>query len=404
MANTIIKENLLQRELIRQLDKNRVISAWANRKYQKQLTQQGDTVTVQEFPRLRGQRGGTAGAEITEQDWAINSHQLTVNQVLQDNRPIKDIEKVQSNIDLHGQVAGQFSYAISQSHENHIALKAVLGASSANEVNAGTPTTVTAGNSYGIVESLRVKLANQDVYDSCALFVNPQTSSYIRQSGIFDGYVMGLMERRKGMIPTMNGLQGELSGFAIYETNNLPFRQSLTLDTVPTADDTLTVTLYDIETETSTDIVFKFVASPTDPGDIDIKGSAALQQAAVIAAITGGAGAGTDYIEVSAANRKLLTEYEVSLGTFASDVGLFTANRQITLSETFTAATNIFGDAGLVLFAVDKEAINFVDQMTKLKTTDAENGFFSRVLYESVYQAEVLGRNSRRIATLDVAV
>jgi hypothetical protein len=42
--------------------------------------------------------------------------------------------------------------------------------------------------------------------------------------------------------------------------------------------------------------------------------------------------------------------------------------------------------------------------MTKLKTTDAENGFFSRVLYESVYQAEVLGRNSRRIATLDVAV
>ena len=78
MANTIITKPILQREITRFLDKNRVMTAWANRKYEGDLKNQGDTVTVQEFPNLAGQHGGTAGADITNQDWAITSEDIVV--------------------------------------------------------------------------------------------------------------------------------------------------------------------------------------------------------------------------------------------------------------------------------------------------------------------------------------
>lgn len=59
--------------------------------------------------------------------------------------------------------------------------------------------------------------------------------------------------------------------------------------TNPTANDTVTVN----------GVVFTFVATPTLPGDVDIGGSAAVSVDNLVAAINGGAGAGTTYIEVS---------------------------------------------------------------------------------------------------------
>lgn len=52
-ANTIIKENLLVKETIRLLDKKFVILPWANTEFEDEIKQQGDSVSVQTFPRIQ---------------------------------------------------------------------------------------------------------------------------------------------------------------------------------------------------------------------------------------------------------------------------------------------------------------------------------------------------------------
>jgi len=404
MANTIVVKDLLQKEVIRKLDKNRVISAWANTKYQGDLREQGDTVTVQTFPDLVPTLGGTAGDDITTTDWAITSENLQVAQVAQDSRKVKNIEEVRSNLALRSQIADRFAYALAQTHERHVGITAVQNVNSSNAINAGAPADLTASTVYAAVEAMRQKLSQQNSFGNAALFVNPETASFIRQSGLFDGFVEGLVARKGSAIATMNGLMGELAGFTIYETNNLPYKVDLEMATQPTADDTITIGVTDID-GTSTDVVITFKATASAAGECDLGANVAATQANLVAMINGtGTGDGTDYFEFTAAQRGLLNRAEANLGAFSSDVAALTLNNEGTVAETFTDATDTWGTPALVLFGIDREAVNFVDQMTKFKVNPATSngGFYDLVQYESAYQGGVLGDNDKRIVTSEI--
>jgi hypothetical protein len=132
-----------------------------------------------------------------------------------------------------------------------------------------------------------------------------------------------------------NGYVGQATrNLAVHESNSLTSNYSLAFGTNPTANDTITIG----------QVVFKFVASPSAAGDIDIGSDAAGSLANLVVAINGGAGAGTAYVEVSTANRVYLQD---TIGAIATDnttaLGLeCVGGGRVTCSETLTAAGDIW--------------------------------------------------------------
>lgn len=55
------------------------------------------------------------------------------------------------------------------------------------------------------------------------------------------------------------------------------------------------------------------------------------------------------------------------------------------------------------MLAMDKDSVHFVNQMTGMKTTDAEKGFRTNLLSEIIYWGKVFSENSKRICTLKYA-
>jgi len=183
MANTIVLKDLLMKETIAYLDKSLVVAKHANRAYTGDLKQKGNTVSVQIFPRLTLQTGGTAGADITSQYFVITSEDLVINQIAQANYEITDLEVIQSNLDLRSEVARELAYQLAVTYDSFVSALAIAGAG--NEV---TTVALTKSNVYGEVEKMRVLLGDDNVTDNLALFVSPQVASFIRQSPEWDGF------------------------------------------------------------------------------------------------------------------------------------------------------------------------------------------------------------------------
>lgn len=156
-----------------------------------------------------------------------------------------------------------------------------------------------------------------------------------------------------------NGYVNEqVASAEVYVSENLTAEAVLGLATEPTANDTVVIN----------GVTFTFVASPTLPGDVDLGGSADVSRANLTAAINAGAGAGTAYIELSAANRRTITKTYRITATNNNTTNKMTivgvGAGRLTLSETFTDATDAwdknfihayFGKKGAIDVVVQKE-------------------------------------------------
>lgn len=157
-----------------------------------------------------------------------------------------------------------------------------------------------------------------------------------------------------------NGYVNEqVASAEVYVSENLTGEATLGLATEPTANDTVVIN----------GVTFTFVASPTNPGDVDLGGSADVSRANLTAAINAGAGAGTAYIELSAANRRLITKtYRITASNNdTTNVMTITGigSGRLALSETFTDVTDAwtknfihtyFGKKGAIDVVVQKES------------------------------------------------
>lgn len=153
-----------------------------------------------------------------------------------------------------------------------------------------------------------------------------------------------------------NGYVNEqVASAEVYVSENLTGEATMFLNTQPTANDTVTIN----------GVVFTFVVTPTVAGDVDIA-AADTARANLAAAINAGAGAGTAYIELSAANRRLITKtYRITA------VNDNTANTltltgigagRMTLSETFTATPDVWSENFIHVYFGKKGAIDCVIQ------------------------------------------
>lgn len=393
MSNTIITKELLQKEVTKNLDKNASIFPIANRQYEWELKKQGQTVTVQQLPSFDMDQGITAWWDITAEDWAITSENLTCDQAMNKAIKILDIEDTRSNLDLASMLWWRLQESVNRAYDQFTAVTAVRWAITANRLVEGSPATESSSTAFWTVESFRYTTDQQNVSDNVFLFVNPIFKSFLRQSSLLDNTETWIWMR-------INWEVWRASDLRVIMTNNLPFKQKITLVTIPTAWDTFTITVW------STTITFTFVASWTaaNAWEISIWANAAAAQANMVLAInwtwTPWA---TTYIDLSAANRKLLRNAFVQMTSFSSNVSYLTAWKYVLLAEVVTPADFVLWTASRVLFSMDNNAVNIARQLVWYKMTDAEKWFYKNVLVEDVYWWAVLNDNDKRIITKEIA-
>ncbi len=167
-----------------------------------------------------------------------------------------------------------------------------------------------------------------------------------------------------------NGYTGYFHGFECFLSNALPWTATLELPTIPTAGDTLVINGVTLTAAADN--------SATAAGEYSIEAAVDDAAANLVLLINGTGTAGADeYIDVSAANRRLLKNITASYDTATNLLTLVSSGwGTVEVSETFTAAGNIF--------TVGKEQLHCIFALAKScslvvqKTPELEENFVSR--------------------------
>lgn len=253
----------------------------------------------------------------------------------------------------------------------------------------GNPITLSTSNIFKVLTGVYAVIKNNDVEDENDFFgvVDPFFLAILSQT------MMGKDLMNEEVIK--NGYRGRVSKFEMLESSNLPATFSLAIATNPTADDTVVIN----------GVTFKFVASPTDPGDVDIGASAAASVDNLVAAVNGAAGAGTTYIELSAANRDKMdkitaTDNTTSIGFVAVGTG------RPTLSETLTAGADGFTATSKVLHCLfgKKGSIDVVMQQgVDITFTQEPKQKTKNALIDALYGRKVFDEGVQQLVDVQIA-
>lgn len=255
---------------------------------------------------------------------------------------------------------------------------------------AGNGITLATDNLAKVFSELQAKLLSNNIEESgdLAVVVDPYVASIVNQTII--GKNIQLTD-----LTLKNGYAGPLLGFSMYISNNLTYTASLAFGTNPTANDTVTIA----------GVAFKFVASPSAAGDIDIGSDDAESLANLVLAINGGA-VGTAYVALSAANRKILTNARVvaTAGTDVLTIKAIGAGR-ISVSETLTAAGDVWSKKMIHCFAGRMKSIDVVvqqDVMPDLRKEPKQKTV--NVLTDALYGMKTFSDGAQRFLDLQIAV
>jgi hypothetical protein len=217
----------------------------------------------------------------------------------------------------------------------------------------GTAITLNSTTVPQLVSRMGAKLRNknnQEVATNMVLVVDSYAASDITQ------YLLGKNIDLAGNV-FKNGYTGDVSNAQLYVSENLSGEAVLALATEPTANDTVSVG----------GVTFTFVASPTNPGDVDLGGSADATRANLAAAINQGAGAGTAYIAFTSStdldNVSKLAATNDNTANTLTVVG--TGTGRLTVAETLTAGGDSWSSNFIHCYYGKKGAIDLVIQDMK---------------------------------------
>lgn len=221
--------------------------------------------------------------------------------------------------------------------------------------STGTPITLSSTTVPQMVSRMPAKLrrtANQNVMANMALVVDAYAASDIAQ------YLLGKNIDLAGSV-FKNGYTGDVSNAQMFVSENLAATAVLSLATDVTADDTITVN----------GVVWTAKATPANPGEFDISGTADGTRAIIGNAINGsatGQDSATGYYEVSAANRALLRGITATNDNSANTLTLQgVGTGRLIVSETLTDATDTWTKNYIHCYFGKKGAIDLVVQDLK---------------------------------------
>lgn len=248
--------------------------------------------TTKNIPRVNMQRAVSyvKYTPVTSKDIVTGNDQLVINETPMIPFEIDQIDMDDNYLDVTPELISDAGYMLKSVIDGDVmgeALQANLTYSSTGLGTGTTPVALTLSAGTGYIPTVFGKSKARLV----AAGVNPAKLCMVVDSDTLDELANLGIEKGFNVADEsiQRGYRGMFKGMKVYESNNLTATRRLQLATNPTANDTVTIL----------GVTFTFVATPTNPGDVDIGGTAAASVDNLVAAINGGAGAGTAYIPVA---------------------------------------------------------------------------------------------------------
>ena len=261
--------------------------------------------------------------DTVQQDLVGTDEYLDIDQSKEISFAIDEVDWIQMKYDLENSYVERAAYRLANDIDGKV-LAEVGNADiscDASDLGSSGDIALSTSNCLNAIMTAWAKLtANGCEMDKTwALVVSPKTASVIAQTVAQDWFSLADLALK-------NGYAGNFAWYNVYSSNNVAHERTISFSTV-VATDAITVA----------GVTFTFVASiGSTPGNV-LKGAndaAALTNLA--AAINGAAGAGTTYVEVSAADRAKLKGVRAHLD---GSTGVLTTSGAVVVSTEDTTIT-----------------------------------------------------------------
>ena len=221
MAITNFIPTLWSARLMDALEKSHVAANLVNRDYEGMITGQGDTVKINSIGDI-AVKTYTKNTDMADPDeLATNLATLTISQSKYFNFQVDDVDKVQAAGELVDKAMSNAAYKLADVADTYLLGVMAAGVDSGNKM---TSTALTAANIYEKIVALRLKLDKANVPTAERfLIVPPEAYALLLQDNRFVGGGGAMAEAA-----VRNGMVGQVAGFTVYESNNLPVETNAT--------------------------------------------------------------------------------------------------------------------------------------------------------------------------------
>lgn len=291
-----------------------------------------------------GADGAYSTQAITDQ-----AETLVINKEKETSIYIKKLDELQAHLPLKQKYGRKLANALINQIDGDVLLAAYQGAGTTLDDGdfAGTDgngLTVTASNIATVfttaMQKLRLKnvVYNNRFQGSMKLevpegmpiaIISPEMLSYIE-------LYLGGKDTLLGDQVSRNGYSGYFMGFNLFISNALPWTATVDVATIPTAGDTIVINGVTLTAAAD--------GAAATAGEYSIETTNDLAMANLVLLINGTGTAGADeYIDVSAANRRLLKNITATYTASTDKLTLVSSGwGTVPVSETFTPAGNVF--------------------------------------------------------------
>ena len=266
--------------------------------------------------------------DTTQQDLVGTDEYLDIDQSKEISFAIDEVDWIQMKYDLENSYVERAAYRLANDIDGKV-LSEVANADVSMDAGdiGGTPgnaISLSTSNCLNAVMTAGAKLtANGCEMDKTwALVVSPKIASIIGQTVAQDWFSLADLALK-------NGYAGNFAGYNVYSSNNIAHSRTISFSTV-VATDAITIG----------GVTFTFVSSLSTTPNTVLKGADdAAALANLAAAVNGGTGAGTTYVDISASDRAKLKGKRVNLNgttwvlTTAGDVAVSTEDSTITVGN-----------------------------------------------------------------------
>ena len=271
--------------------------------------------------------------------------------------------------------------------------------------SAGDPLTLSSSNADDVAATA-VQFMQQS---NCFTERNPyamMTPKHAKNFNLFSmgagfGFADKALENNIFQVGSARVIRGAMGfgGLDLVVTNEMERVDLITFTDETDATDTVTITIG------GTTVTFQAAASPSAAGDVDIAG-AGDEEAMIdnyVAAINGGAGAGSTYVDVSAADRAVLTNNGVKarkVGTTQLEISAFA---DFTIAETGDETSTRGEESPIILGAYNSTTIALPS--TGANVVEKEPPLFSGIelMFSQQHDATVWTKNQDKVKTIAVA-
>lgn len=382
MANTVAPLNPeVWKYIIQDYLNNRLVArAICNTKCE-ELLKDGDQVNFPEVTDVRVQ-SYSQGTDLTIDEFTATQSSLVVNQSKAATFPLDQVQEKQARANYGMELASQSAYVLANNIDQTVLNTGVSGAN--DTVTGGT---LSVSNILAKLSDARAQLERNNAADAELFAVmDPDRVALLQQNFVANGFQTADMHLR-------NYFSGKYLGFNVYQSNNLPTTQTLTVDTQPANGESITIA----------GVTFNLVTDGTaaSAGDVNIGADLADFKLILVDAINNGTSKTSDWVDVSTDDRRKLQNAQVTAAAFATNDMVVTAFKKIGGAETMATATNIWGTETTQILTGRQGAISLAIQMyPNLTIAQEPKQLVKNYITHTLYGTKVFSRDAYRLVKL----